>query len=334
MTDKKTMTYYPGCSSQGSGRHLDESLRAVMPEVGIGLDDIDDWNCCGASVGHIGGGQLPNLALTGRNLAQAKKKGTQDVVTGCAACYLNTHGGNEKIKADVKKRAEVNEALDAGGLKYDGDLKVRHACEVLVNDVGVEAIEKRVTNPLTGLKVAGYVGCQTVRPFAGTRGRRRLRLLRRPDLPRRLHQGLRSRGGAVRPQDLVLRRLGRGHEPGPHAPPHEGHPRGGQEAGGRRHLDALPALPDQCRDVPAADQREVRDRLQHSRGLLFPADGGRLRNGRPEGRRAQPQHHPRRRSSRGWSRRAESRSGFPNRRPGPVSGAFRAIPVGCCAIPG
>ncbi len=168
MTDKKSMTYYPGCSSQGSGRHLDESLRAVMPEVGVGLDDIEDWNCCGASVGHIAGGQLPQLALTGRNLAQARKRGTQDVVTGCAACYLNTHSGNEKIKADVKKRADVNEALAAGGLQYDGDLKVRHACEVLVNDVGIEQIEKRVTNPLEGLKVAGYVGCQTVRPFAGT----------------------------------------------------------------------------------------------------------------------------------------------------------------------
>lgn len=168
MSEKKTMTYFPGCSSQGSGRHLDKSLRAIMPEVGIELDDIEDWSCCGASVGHIGGGQLPNLALTGRNLAKAHEKGTRDVVTGCAACYLNTHRGNEKIKADVKKRAEVNEALSVAGLSYDGDLKVRHACEVLVNDVGVEAIRNRVTNPLTGLKVAGYVGCQTVRPFAGT----------------------------------------------------------------------------------------------------------------------------------------------------------------------
>lgn len=168
MSEKKRMTYYPGCSSQGSARHLDESLRSVLPEVGIEMDDIDDWNCCGASVGHIGGGQLPNLSLTGRNLAKARERGTQDVITGCAACYLNTHGGNEKIKADVKKKAQVNEALDAGGLKYDGDLKVRHVCEVLVNDVGVDKIKEKVKNPLTGLKVAGYVGCQTVRPFAQT----------------------------------------------------------------------------------------------------------------------------------------------------------------------
>jgi len=168
MSAKKTMTYYPGCSSQGSGRHLDESLRAVMPELGIELDGIGDWNCCGASVGAIGGGQLPNLVLTGRNLAKAQQMGAQDVLTGCAACYLNTHGGNEKIKADVEKRAQVNEALSAASMSYDASLKVRHVCEVLVNDVGVGAIEKRTVNPLTGLKVAGYVGCQTVRPFAAT----------------------------------------------------------------------------------------------------------------------------------------------------------------------
>ncbi len=167
---RKTFTYYPGCSSQGAGKHLDESVRAVAPELGIELDDISDWNCCGASVGTIGGGSLPNLALTGRNLAMAQEQGSRDVVTACAACYLNTHSGNEKIKADVKARARVNEALSAGDMTYTGDLQVRHMCEVLVNEVGTDKIKERVTNPLKGLKVAGYVGCQTVRPFAATDG--------------------------------------------------------------------------------------------------------------------------------------------------------------------
>lgn len=170
MTDKVKFTYYPGCSSQGSARHLDESLRAIAPEIGIEMEELDDWNCCGASVGHIGGGQLPNLALTGRNLAKAEEQGKRDIVTGCAACYLNTHAGNEKIKSDVNKRTQVNEALAAGDLAYEGDLQVRHMCEVIVNDVGLDKVKERVTNPLTGLKVAGYVGCQTVRPFAGTDG--------------------------------------------------------------------------------------------------------------------------------------------------------------------
>jgi heterodisulfide reductase subunit B len=171
VAEAKKLTYYPGCSSQGSARHLDESLRAVLPRVGVELDDIDDWNCCGASVGHVGGCQLPNLALTGRTLAKAQQKaGTRDVVTGCAACYLNTHGGAEKIKADVQTRSKLNVALREAKLSYDADLRVRHVCEVLVNDVGLERIAGEVTNPLSGLKVAGYVGCQTVRPFAATAG--------------------------------------------------------------------------------------------------------------------------------------------------------------------
>ncbi len=170
MSEKRKFTYYPGCSSQGSALHLDESLRAIAPSLDIELEDIEDWNCCGASVGHIGGGQLPNLSLTGRNLAKAQERGKQDVVTGCAACYLNTHAGNEKIKNDVNVRAKVNEALSAADMEYDEDLQVRHMCEVIVNDVGLDKVREKVTNPLTGLKVAGYVGCQTVRPFAGTDG--------------------------------------------------------------------------------------------------------------------------------------------------------------------
>ncbi len=170
MTERKKFTYYPGCSSQGSASHLDKSLRAIAPELGLELEELDDWNCCGASVGHVESGYLPNAVLSGRNLALAEKQGPQDILTGCAACYINTHSANEKIKEDVRLRRNVNEALAEGDLAYDEDLRVRHACEVIVNEVGIEKIEERVTNPLEGLKVAGYVGCQTVRPFANTDG--------------------------------------------------------------------------------------------------------------------------------------------------------------------
>jgi heterodisulfide reductase subunit B len=132
------------------------------------MEEIDDWNCCGASVGNIGGGSLPTTALSGRNLAKAEEQQATDVITGCAACYLNTHGANERIKADIALRGKVNESLAAADMSYEANLQVRHACEVIVNEVGIEKIKERVTNPLEGLKVAGYVGCQTVRPFANT----------------------------------------------------------------------------------------------------------------------------------------------------------------------
>jgi heterodisulfide reductase subunit B len=164
----KKFTFYPGCSSQGSGQHLDTSTRAVMAKLGYELEDISDWNCCGASVGELASGHLPTAALSARNLAQAKEQGDQDVMTACAACYLNTHAVNEEIRDNAQTKADLNEALGAVGKSYDGSLHVRHACEVLVNDVGMDAIKGAVSNSLSGLKVAGYVGCQTVRPFAGT----------------------------------------------------------------------------------------------------------------------------------------------------------------------
>jgi len=164
----KKYTYYPGCSSQSSGSHLDVSLRAIAPKLDVELEDLNDWNCCGASVAHVEAGALAVKALSGRNLANARQQGEQDVVTACAACYLKTHQANEKIIENEELRNDVNEALGAAGLSYDGDLLVRHICEVIVNDVGVDKIKEQVTNPLDGLKVAGYVGCQTVRPFADT----------------------------------------------------------------------------------------------------------------------------------------------------------------------
>jgi heterodisulfide reductase subunit B len=43
---------------------------------------------------------------------------------------------------------------------------VRHLLDILANDFGSEAIKAHVKRPLTGLKVAPYYGCQTVRPYA------------------------------------------------------------------------------------------------------------------------------------------------------------------------
>ncbi|VBB69484.1 CoB--CoM heterodisulfide reductase subunit B [invertebrate metagenome] len=164
----KKYTFYPGCASQGTGKHLDTSLRAVLPKLGVELQDIDDWNCCGASIGHVQQGHLATAALTARNLSRARANGTNDFVTACPACYLNSHYFNEQVRNHDAFRSEINAILGAASRSYDGDLHVRHICEVLVNDVGLDRVRENVVKPLKGLKVAGYIGCQTLRPFAGT----------------------------------------------------------------------------------------------------------------------------------------------------------------------
>ncbi len=164
----KKFAYYPGCSSEASAVHLDKSTRAVFKTLDLELQDIEDWNCCGASVGHLAGGNTANSALSARTMALAQAQDAGDIATPCAACYLNTHEVNEHIREDAEFKGEMNEALGAAGQSYDGELLVRHTCEILVNEAGYDAIKEKVTKPLEGLKVAGYVGCQTVRPFAST----------------------------------------------------------------------------------------------------------------------------------------------------------------------
>jgi len=64
-------TYYPGCSAKGTGRSYEESLRAVFGALGTGLDELEDWNCCGAS-GYPAVDAAKAVALSARNLALAE----------------------------------------------------------------------------------------------------------------------------------------------------------------------------------------------------------------------------------------------------------------------
>ena len=64
--------------------------------------------------------------------------------------------------------ADVNEALAEARLSYTpGQVRVRHALDILVNDVGYEQIAAHVKQPLQGLRLAPYYGCLIVLPDHG-----------------------------------------------------------------------------------------------------------------------------------------------------------------------
>ncbi len=165
---KKEYSFYPGCSSQkgASSSNYLVSVESMCKELDIQLNHIPDWNCCSASIGYNGGGELPRLALSARNLALSEQAHpTQDVVATCAACWLATKETKERLEHDPELFAETNIALKEAGLQLKNDKNVRHMVEVLIEDLGYEEIGKHVKRPLEGLKIAGYVGCQTNRPF-------------------------------------------------------------------------------------------------------------------------------------------------------------------------
>jgi heterodisulfide reductase subunit B len=164
----KEYSFYPGCSSQKGASSINQlrSTQTICEELGIQLNEIPDWNCCSASIGYAGGGELPRLTLSARNLALSEQHHPgQDVVATCAACWLSTREADERLKQDNQLMAEANEALKEAGLTFKGEKKVRHMVEVLIEDIGYDEIKKHVKKPLEGLKIAGYVGCQTNRPF-------------------------------------------------------------------------------------------------------------------------------------------------------------------------
>jgi len=155
-------SFYPGCSMEGSALPYLKSFEAVAEALGMEIKEIEDWNCCGATMVSGVVGDYTQQVITARNLAIAEKEGL-DILVGCSSCYMNLANTNKRFKEDKHFKEMANEALAAGGLKYNGTLRVRQIMDVMVNDVGLDKIRARVKRPLTGLKVAGYVGCQTVR---------------------------------------------------------------------------------------------------------------------------------------------------------------------------
>lgn len=160
-----TYSYFPGCSLKGSGRAYEESLIPVLRALDVELEELDDWNCCGATA-YMAMDEVRACVIASRNLALAEQVGHKELLAPCNACYLVLNKTQHYMKESPSVSGAIQTALAAGGLTCKGRMPVRHPLDVLVNTVGLETVRKRVRRPLTGLKVAPYYGCQIVRPYS------------------------------------------------------------------------------------------------------------------------------------------------------------------------
>ncbi len=157
--------HYPGCSVEATEIPILLSTLAIAPRLDMELIELEDWTCCG-STPYGGINEVEATCVAARNLALAEKTGL-DLVTPCSSCYLTLNKARILIEENPELRAIVKESLAAVGLKYEGNVRVRHLVEVLFNDIGPQVIASKVEKPLNGLKVACYYGCQQVRPKYG-----------------------------------------------------------------------------------------------------------------------------------------------------------------------
>ncbi len=179
--------YFPGCSLEKNAAAYGDSFKAVAALLSQELVELDDWNCCGATE-YFTLDPLPAYALVARNLALVEE-GITNLVAPCSACYLNLYKTNHNMELYSQLNQDVNAALAEGNLSYTpGRVKVRHALDILVNDVGCDQIAAHVKKPLRGLRLAPYYGCLIVRPDHG---------LDNPEYPTSLDRLLEALGATV-----------------------------------------------------------------------------------------------------------------------------------------
>lgn len=158
----KKYAYFPGCSLEKIALSYHRSTLEIAQKLDIEFKELEDWNCCGATA-YFHVDELLANALCARNLAMAERDNL-DLVAPCSACYKNTFFTNRALKEDPDLADHINVALSEDDLHFSGNIDVRHLIEVFVDDIGFDQVCEQVTQPLEGLRVAPYYGCQIIRP--------------------------------------------------------------------------------------------------------------------------------------------------------------------------
>lgn len=152
-------SYYPGCSLHTTAREFDLSTKVVMQELGIELEELQDWSCCGGSVAGSVSHNV-GMALAARNVVLAQNQNT-DLLAACSGCYNKSAKAAKALENEQERQTITSILADMGMSVSDNQIKVRNIVDVLANDLDIAS---KVTRPLTGLKVACYYGCLLTRP--------------------------------------------------------------------------------------------------------------------------------------------------------------------------
>ncbi len=152
--------YYPGCSLKGTSFEYEASLLKMLEALNIEINEIPDWNCCGASAAHSINHNL-SIALSARNLAIAENEGYESLLAPCAACSNRLKTADYELKKDDILKKKITDSIE---MPYNSGMSINNMLEFLIGAVGKDKIKAAVKKPLKGIKAASYYGCLLVRP--------------------------------------------------------------------------------------------------------------------------------------------------------------------------
>ena len=151
--------YYPGCSLESTSPDFNLSTEALIEFLALDIPEVEDWVCCGASSLHPEN-KLASLALPALTIESAEKQ-KRDIMVQCPACYAHLRESQEALIHEGTMQDNLKEAI---GREISAKLKIKHFSEVLMQEIGLEALQAKVTKPLKDIKIANYYGCVIVRP--------------------------------------------------------------------------------------------------------------------------------------------------------------------------
>ncbi len=153
------LAYYPGCSALGTSKDYEISTFAVCKALGISMNSIEDFNCCGSTPAHAMSHEL-STALAARNIRLAASSGAKKILTSCPSCLGNLKTAKARMENEEFKNT-VDALLDT---PTDELLDSYSVLQYIVEEIGLDAIKEKVVKPLNGVKIACYYGCLLTRP--------------------------------------------------------------------------------------------------------------------------------------------------------------------------
>ncbi|MEE0931036.1 MAG: CoB--CoM heterodisulfide reductase iron-sulfur subunit B family protein [Acutalibacteraceae bacterium] len=155
------VSYFPGCTLKTKAKDLDLYARKCAEVLGVTLEEIENWQCCGG-VFSTAKNEIATKLSSVRALKAAQEK-EQALVTVCSACHNVIKQTNNAMQTDAEFADKVNRYM-AEENPYDGSTTVYHYLELLRDVVGFDTLKEKVVNPLKGQKIAAYYGCLLLRP--------------------------------------------------------------------------------------------------------------------------------------------------------------------------
>lgn len=170
--------YFFGCVVPNRYPGIEYAVRWVTGKKGFDLDmkDHAEFSCCPVPGIFYSSDKDTWLLLAARNLVLAQED-RREIMTVCNGCLASLMKATEYL-LEPKNMGKVNRLLAQIGRKYTGipqnategrrrvfdPVKVRHYVELMVKDVGVDAIREKTKHPLKNARVAVHYGCHYLRP--------------------------------------------------------------------------------------------------------------------------------------------------------------------------